>query len=105
MMIERQGLRSEPHTYRFPEVRGGICEYCGVMDGNVDSQNQYKLCPHFRGMQLMCSYCPSTKNPDEVIKRSTLNIHRHPQNPETLVVVCDSFECSDKHIKRFQLGS
>lgn len=105
MKIERQGLRAEPYTKRFPEVRGGVCEYCGILDPYQDAHNQYKLCPHFRGMQLMCSYCPSSKNPDEVITRSVLNIHGHPNDPETLVVVCDSFECSDKHLKRFQLSS
>lgn len=105
MTIERQGLRSEPYTRHFPEVRGGVCEFCGVLDPNVDSQQQYKLCPHFRGMQLMCSYCPADKNPDEIIRRSKLNIHEHPDKPGKLVVVCDSYECSDKHLKRFQLSA
>lgn len=105
MKIERQGLRAEPYTRRLPEVRGGVCEFCGILDANVDSRDQYKLCPHYRGLQLACSYCPQTANTDEVVTRRRLNVHAHPQNPDTYVVVCDSYECSDKHIKRFQLAS
>lgn len=102
MRVERQGAKSEPYTQRFPQVRGGICEYCGVLDPNVQSQNQYKLCGHYRGMQLRCSYCPETKDPDEVVYHSNLNIASHPDNPNTLIVWCDSFNCSDAHLKRFQ---
>lgn len=100
--IERQGSRSEPFTRYYPQVRGGVCEHCGVLDKNVPSEFQYKLCPHFRGMQLQCSYCDASKNPDEVIGHGTLNIHSHPDNPDKLVVVCDSFTCSEKHLARFQ---
>ncbi len=28
--LERQGVKSEPYTRRLPQIRGGICEYCGV---------------------------------------------------------------------------
>lgn len=102
MRVERQGAKSEPYTQRHPQVRGGICEFCGVLDPNVPSQFQYKLCSHYRGMQLRCSYCPENKDPDEVIYHSNLNIASHPDNPQTLIVWCDSFNCSDAHIKRFQ---
>lgn len=102
MRIERQGMSSEPFVRRMPEVRGGVCEFCGVIDPNVDSHNQYKLCEHFRGMQLRCSYCPAEKDPDEIIKRSNVNVAEHPDKPGTLVVWCDSYECSGKHIARFK---
>lgn len=104
MQIERQGLRSEAYTRYLPKVRGGVCDYCGVLDPNVDSKDQYKLCPHFRGQQLMCTYCPDNKNPDEVVGRSILNVHEHPDKPGTWVVVCNSFECSEKHLSRFKLN-
>lgn len=100
--IERQGARSEAYTQRYPQVRGGICEFCGVLDRNVPSESQYKLCPHFRGMELRCSYCDETKNPEEVVYHSTMNIAAHPDNPDKLIAWCDSFTCSDKHLKRFQ---
>lgn len=102
MHVERQGSLSEAYTRRFPMVRGGICEYCGVLDGNVASQYQYKLCPHYRGMQLRCSYCPENKDPDEVIYHANLNIAESPDNPSALVVWCDSYECSRAHEKRFK---
>lgn len=104
--IERQGASAEPYTYHYPEVRGGVCEYCGVIDPTVPSQYQYKLCPHFRGIgDLRCSYCPDHKNPEEVVRSSKLNVHVHPDNPNKLVVVCSSFECSQKHLARFKINA
>lgn len=100
--IERQGSRAEPYTQRFPQVRGGICEYCGVIDSNQPSEYQYKLCPHYRGMQLRCSYCPDNKNPDEVIGHHTLNVAGHPDDPNTIIAWCDSYDCSRKHEVRFK---
>lgn len=100
--IERKGLHAEPLTRRYPEVRGGVCEYCGVLDKNVESIYQYKLCEHYRGKQLMCSYCPSSKHPDEVIRYSVLKVADSPDNANELVVWCDSYECSERHISRFR---
>src|SRR5882724_11203015 len=50
MRIERSGNISAPMAVRWPQIRGGTCEFCGVLDPNVPAQYQYKLCPHFRGM-------------------------------------------------------
>ena len=102
--VERQGIKAEPYTQRYPEVRGGICEYCGVIDQNQPSEYQYKLCPHFRGMQLRCSYCPENKNPDDVIGHHRLQIAGHPENPNTIIAWCDSYDCSKKHETRFKRG-
>lgn len=102
LRIERQGERSEPFVHHYPQVRGGICDWCGVLDRNVPSQFQYKLCPHYRGMQLMCSYCPGTKDPNDVIYKSLVKVMDSPGNPGELIVVCDNFECESKHQKRFQ---
>lgn len=99
--VERQGARSEPYTQRHPQVRGGICEYCGVLDPNTPSQYQYKLCPHYRGMQIRCSYCPESKDPDAVIYAANLNIADSPDG-QTLIVWCDSYECSRAHEARFR---
>ena len=101
--IERQGVSSEPYTRRYPEVRGGICEWCGVLDRRLPSEEQYKLCPHFREIgQLQCSYCPDYKNADEVINHSVLKVAAHPDNSGKLVVWCDSYECAKAHIARFK---
>lgn len=100
--VERQGTRSEPYTERFPRVIGGVCEFCGVKDPNVRSEDQYKLCSHYAGMQLRCSYCDESKNPDDVIGHAELKIAAHPDNPNTLIVWCDSYTCSQKHEQRFR---
>lgn len=105
MRIERQGARSEPYVVHYPKVRAGVCDHCGVLDPNVPSQYQYKLCPHYRGQQLICSYCPSEKDPDEVIRGTKLEIMQHPHNPWELIVVCSSFDCERAHQKRFQLAT
>lgn len=103
--LERQGDAQSAYSHRSPQVRGGICEFCGVLDPNQPSQYQYKLCPHYRGMQLRCTYCPPTKDSDDVIYHSTLNVAEHPDNPDKLVVWCDSYECSKKHEARFKVGN
>lgn len=104
MRIERAGAKSEPYTRRFPQVRGGICEYCGVKDSNTPSQFQYKLCEHYRGKQLRCSYCPENKDPDDVIYHSKLEIMESPFEPGTIITVCSATECEKKHQERFKLA-
>lgn len=104
MQVERMGESSSPMVFTFPDVRGGICEYCGVMDGNYPSEYQYKLCQHYRGKQLQCSYCPQGKDPDDVINHSVLKIYSHPDNPKKMVICCNSYECSKKHEQRWKIG-
>jgi hypothetical protein len=104
LRIERQGAQSEPYVRHFPQVRGGVCEFCGILDGNVPSQYQYKLCPHYRGMNLQCSYCPPSKDSDEVVRISKLEIVEHPANPGMIIAVCNSYDCERAHQKRFQLA-
>ena len=102
--IERSGGTSAAVTQRWPVVRGGICDFCGVLDGNRPSTEQYLLCPHFRDIgQIACSYCPATKDPNEVIYHSKMNIAAHPNNPDSLVVWCDSYNCIVAHEKRFKV--
>lgn len=103
--LERQGSASAAYSIRYPQVRGGICEYCGVLDPHTPSQFQYKLCPHYRGMQLRCTYCPETKDADDVIYHADLNVAEHPDNPDKLVVWCNSYECSKKHTERFKVSA
>jgi len=105
MRIERQGGAPSPVSRRFPQVRGGICEYCGVMDTNQPSQYQYKLCPHYRGLQLQCSYCPDSKDPDEIILHAVLNVAEHPDRPNVLITWCDSYECSRKHLQKWSYAA
>ncbi len=104
MEVERVGGMSSGMTFIYPEVRGGICEYCGVIDGNYPSEYQYKLCAHYRGKQLACSYCPSSKNVDDVINHAVLRIIQHPDKPNKLIVCCDSYECRKAHENRWQIA-
>ena len=94
-----------PMARKYPEVRGGVCEFCGVLDPNQPSQYQYKLCPHYRGMQLSCDYCGHKRDGDEVAYHSTLLVHDHPYNPDLLVVRCNSYDCAKAHEERFKVGA
>ena len=109
--LERQGSHTVPVTRRLPQIRGGVCEFCGVIDPNVDSQFQYKLCPHFReiveslgGGPIACSYCDASKDPNEVVGFSKMNVAEHPDKPGTYIAWCDQYTCSAKHEKRFMLS-
>ena len=104
--VERRGGTTAPMVHRYPEVRGGVCEFCGIKDDKQHSTVQYRLCPHFQNMgELACSYCPAEKDPVEVIRSHTLNVYDSPYNPGEVVVVCDDYECVRKHRERFQVNA
>lgn len=107
----RQAVRQEgrmgARTRVYPRVIGGICERCGVLNSNADSQDQYKLCEHYRGMTLECNFCDPTKDQREVTRISRLYVYDHQTQKDeygrpALAVVCDSFTCTAKH--RQELG-
>lgn len=104
MDVERSSDQLSGVTLEFPKVKGGVCDYCGVIDPNQPSHMQYKLCPHYRGKQLSCSYCPASKNQDDIIEHSTMRVLQSPDNPRKLLVYCDSFNCRKAHEDRFQLS-
>lgn len=101
MRVERSGNVSAQYSTRWPQIRGGTCEFCGVMDPYQPAQYQYKLCPHFRGMTARCTYCPENKDPDEIVAHANMNVATHPENPNTIIMWCNSYACSDAHLKRF----
>ena len=103
MKLSARGVSSEPVSRRFPQVRAGTCEFCGTLDRNIPGQYQYKLCPHYRNMDLKCVYCPLTKDHEEVVRNSILNVAEDPYNLGTLIVWCGSFDCSRKHRERFKV--
>ena len=100
------GGYSSPVSNRYPQVRGGICEYCGVQDPRRPSTEQYKLCEHYRGQQLHCVYCPkdSPNSVDHVIGHTVLNVADNPFDSSKLVVWCDSYNCSRAHEARFKIS-
>lgn len=54
---------------------------------------------------MQCSYCDEAKNPVDVVLHSVLNIAEHPNNPDQLVVWCNSYECSRRHETRFKVNA
>lgn len=105
MRLTSRGASSAPMSRRFPQVRGGQCEACGTLDPNQPGDLQYKLCPHYRGMDLKCVYCPAHKDHEEVVRNSTLNVAEHPYRPGELLVWCRAFECTRKHEEAFKMSS
>lgn len=109
MQVERVGNMSSGVTAYFPEVRGGICEYCGVVDGNVDPKEtgiqQYQLCQHYRGLVLRCSYCPENSDALEVAQHSVLRVLQHPDKPNKLLVHCNSVDCLKSHERRWKVAN
>src|SRR3990167_1918444 len=104
MKLERQGASTVPESARFPQIRAGQCEWCGTLDPHTPGHLQYKLCPHYRGMEAKCVYCPEEKDQVEVVRSSTLNVAEHPYQRGTLIMWCNSFECSKKHFERFKIS-
>ncbi len=103
----RKGGMQGNRTRVYPKVRGGVCDFCGILDANTDSQDQYKLCPHYRGISLECNYCDPTKDQREVTRISELFVYDHPSQKDSqgrpaLAVVCNAFTCVQKH--RAELG-
>jgi hypothetical protein len=105
MRLTPRGVTSAPVSRVFPQVRGGQCEFCGTIEPQQPGDLQYKLCPHYRGMNLKCVYCPDHKDQEEVVRNSTLNVREHPYRPGELLVWCGSFECSKKHLEAFKQNS
>lgn len=102
MRLTPRGVVSSPVSRVFPQIRGGQCEHCGTIDSYQSGEVQYKLCPHYRGMEMRCVYCPQNKDQDEVVRNSTLNVREHPYRPGELLVWCNSFECTKKHQEAFK---
>jgi hypothetical protein len=105
MRLTPRGATSTPMSRRFPRVLGGQCEFCGTLDPHQPGDLQYKLCPHYRGMDLKCVYCPPNKDQEEVVRNSTLNVAEHPYRPGELLVWCQSFECVKKHEQAFKTSN
>ena len=102
MRLTPRGAVSSPMSRVYPRVLGGQCEFCGTIDPYQPGDMQYKLCPHYRGMDLKCVYCPPTKDQDDVVRTSRLNVREHPYHPGELLVWCQQFDCVKKHEMAFK---
>lgn len=109
--VERQGAVNSQVSRRYPTIHGGQCERHGTVDPLQPATVQYLLCGCFNDVgEIRCSYCPDNKNPQEVIRISDMNVAVHPDDnykpadAQRVVAWCNSFECSDKHLKRFKVN-
>lgn len=96
-----------PVSARYPQIVGGTCEFCGVVDPNHKGL-QYKICRHFKDMgDLACSYCDRAINQDDMFAHKVVNVADHPNNPDKVVVWCTNGNknpggpCEQKHLERF----
>ncbi len=104
MRLSGAGSAHELMTTRFPDIRGGICEACGVVDPNQPSEVQYKLCKHYTGRDMRCSFCKESADHDEVIRMSTLVVKQDPYDPRSLVTLCGSYECTRKFEAKYHVA-
>lgn len=104
--VKKDGVSTQ-YSRVYPHIRGGLCDACGVIDNNLPATEQYKLCPHYRGLQAECMYCDRSKSPQEVIRISDLYVFDHPyqkdqQGRPALAMVCDSFPCRNQFDAEFR---
>ncbi len=104
MRLSSGGASNAPLSRVYPEIRGGQCEHCGTLDPQQPGNLQYKLCPHYRGMEVRCIYCPGHKDSEEVVRSSKLIVRGHPYREGELIVACQSFECQQKLREAFGLS-
>lgn len=97
---ETYGLQSR----KFPTIYGGVCEECGVIDNNQPGEAQYKLCKHYQGRDMRCSFCKESADHDEVIRMSTLLVKEDPYAPGQLVTLCGSYECTRKFEAKYHIA-
>ncbi len=96
MRLTPRGVSSEPQVRVFPAIIAGTCEHCGTLDKNQPGDYQYKLCPHYRGMDMKCTFCPLSENQEEVVRARTILVREDPFMPGNLVTCCTGTECVKK---------
>lgn len=99
--VERKATPLVPSAKKYPDIRAGICEFCGILDKNVPIDKQYTICPHYQGVDIFCTYCGKS---EDIIKDRALHIYELDEDPGKLVIVCDDYACRNKHNQRFNLG-
>lgn len=80
--------KSTPDAIRHPDIRAGVCEFCG---------QHHTDCQHYKGVDIYCTYCGRR----DIISSRSLKVYSLKSNPKQLIIVCDDFGCSNSHINRF----
>ncbi len=96
--------QTEIPAKRWPDIRGGICEFCGIMDSTQPAWDQFKLCPHYKSMDVRCIYCPVGTDMDDVVKGRTIKVRERLDKPGVLTMWCTDFKCEQAHWTRFAAG-
>lgn len=104
MKLTKPGEANVLQSRRFPTIYGGVCEACGVIDPNYPGEEQYKLCPHYKGRDMKCVFCKESADHDEVIRMSTLLVKEDPYAPGHLVTLCGSYECTRKFEAKYHIA-
>lgn len=104
MQIGRTGEGTTLSSRRFPDIRGGVCEECGVIDNTKPGDVQYKFCKHYAGMDMKCSFCKETANHPDVVRQSTMVVREDPYSPGQLVTLCGSYECTRKFEQKYHIN-
>lgn len=103
MSIERHGNASTVDAIVHPEIRAGVCTFCGVKpdfegyDGGGNPRKAVPKCKHYYGVKLFCTYCQN----DEALRSRTMRVYELKSDPGKLIICCDDFRCEDKHQKKF----
>lgn len=108
--LMRTDSGTSPLTARLPNITSGVCRRCGVVNPQApEGHFQYEYCPHFKGLGLIrCVYCDPSKDPNEVIRMSDMNVAYAPESrPDDPVIMawCDSYDCSKKHKAKYDRTS
>ena len=105
MRLTRPGESNEIVTRTFPNIKGGTCEYCGVIDPNYPGNVQYKFCQHYKGREMKCVFCKETVDHADVVRMSDLLVKEDPYSPGTLVTLCGSYECTRKYKAKYHINT
>lgn len=104
MRLTQPGESNDLQSRRFPWIYGGVCEECGVIDNNYPGNVQYKLCKHYKGMNMKCVFCKESADHDEVVRMSSLKVIEDPYAPGNLVTLCGSYECTRKFEQKYHIA-
>lgn len=103
MRLTQPGQSNELVVRQFPWIKGGQCDYCGVVDPNYPGDQQYKFCMHYASRNMKCVFCKESADHDDVIRMSSMKVIEDPYAPGNLVTMCGSYECTRKFEQKYHL--
>lgn len=90
---ERAAREGQRYYFKFPAIRGEVCEFCGL---------NYKQCDHYKPYHLklgdfvcLCGRSDTKKDPLAIQQLTLLYL------PHRRFFLCDSAGCEKKYVERF----